>query len=347
MSTVTKISTLALVVILTVPVAAETLTLDQALALALENNRGLQSSALDIQKAKDRLEATRTRQYPKFSLYMLGAQQLRSFDFNLEKGVLGDYPGTGPLPAEDTHLQSPLAPTGVMTASVSQPLTGLIKIHRNLDFLRTGVKLAKEQTRADRQKIVREVKQVYYNLQQVESSLRSVRETSKLYEEVEGLTSRYVLQQVALRSDLLEAQTRLAKTLQVEALLRNQQSAGREQLNLLLGRDVLTEFEVQPVLEMTGSEPSLEEAHVRALRDRPEIRQAALRQLQAEQDLQAKRAERIPELAAEFNNLTFLNWGRFMPTQSMSVGVSLTWEPFDWGRRKHESAEKRRTVDQA
>jgi len=150
-----------------------------------------------------------------------------------------------------------------------------------------------------------------------------------------------------LRSDLLDTQTRLAKTLQVEVFLRNQQATGKEQLNQLLGRDVLTEFEVQPVLEVTGGEPSLEDARVRALRDRPEMRQAALRRLQAGQDLQAKKAERIPELAVEFNNLTFLNWGRFMPTQSTSVGVSLTWEPFDWGRKKHEVAEKRRTIDQA
>ena len=29
-----------------------------------------------------------------------------------------------------------------------------------------------------------------------------------------------------------------------------------------------------------------------------------------------------------------------MPTQTTSVGVSLSWEPFDWGRKKHEAAEK-------
>jgi outer membrane protein TolC len=36
-----------------------------------------------------------------------------------------------------------------------------------------------------------------------------------------------------------------------------------------------------------------------------------------------------------------------MPSQTMSVGVSLTWEPFDWGRKKHEAVEKQRTVEQA
>jgi outer membrane protein TolC len=327
--------------------AGDPLTLDQAVALALENNRGLQSSLLDGQKAQDRLDAARTRQFPGISVYMLGAQQLRSFDFTLEKGVLGTYQATGPLPEEDVHLKTPLEPTGLLISKVTQPLSALIRIRRSMDTLRTGVKLANEQTRAERQKLAREIKRVYYGLQQVEASLRSVRETANLYEEVEKLTSRYVLQQVALRGDLLQTQTQLAKTQQLETQLTNQQAGGKEQLNQLLGRNVLTEFEVQPVLEATGELPALEEARVRALRDRPEVRQAQLRSLQAEQDLRAKKAEYIPDIAIEFNSLMFLNWGRYMPTQTTSIGVSLSWEPFDWGRRKHEAAEKQRSVAQA
>jgi outer membrane protein TolC len=327
--------------------AADVLTLEDAIALALENNRALRSSILDAEKAQDRLAGERTRQFPAFSLYMLGAQQLRSFDFTLEKGILGTYDETGPLPSEDVHLKTPLQPTGFMMARVIQPLSSLIRIRRNLDTLKTGVKLANEETRAERQKLAREIKRVYYGLQQVEASLRSVRETANLYEEVEALTSRYVLQEVALRRDLLETQTRLAKTQQLEIQLKNQRAAGKEQLNQLIGRNVLTEFDVQPVLEASGDLPALEEARLRALKDRPEIRLAELRRVQAEQDLRAKKAEYIPDIAAEFNNIAFLNWGRFMPAQTMSVGVSLTWEPFDWGRRKHESAAKQRTAEQA
>ena len=39
--------------------------------------------------------------------------------------------------------------------------------------------------------------------------------------------------------------------------------------------------------------------------------------------------------------------GTYFPSQSTSIGVSVTWEPFDWGRKRHESAEKQRTVEQA
>jgi outer membrane protein TolC len=327
--------------------AADVLTLDQAIGLAMNNNPTVRSSALEVQKEIEKVAAARTRQFPGISIYALGAQQLRSFNYTLEKGVLGDYEATGPLPNEDVHLNTPMAPTGLVMGRISQPLTSLIRIRRSMDTLKTGVDLANEQTRADRQKTIRDVKRIYYSLQQVESSIRSVRQTANLYREVEKLTSNYVMQEVALRSDLLDAQTRLAKTEQMETDLLNQQASGKEQLNRLLGRGIVIDFEVQPILEATSDETSLEEARARALKERPEIRQAMLRQEQAEKDLRAKKAEYKPDISAEFNNLTFLNWGRFMPTQSVSIGVSLSWEPFDWGRKKHEAAEKERTIEQA
>jgi outer membrane protein TolC len=327
--------------------AADILTLDQAIAMAVENNRTIRGAVLEGEKAEDRLQATRTRQLPAFSVYVLGAQQLRSFDFTLEKGVLGTYPQTGPVPDQDVHLKTPLEPTGVVMIKATQPLSSLIRIRRSIDAMKTGVRIAEEQTRAERQNVVREVQRVYYGLQQAEASLRAVRQTAELYEELETLTSKYVLQQVALRGDLLQAQTRLAKVQQAATQLENRRAAAKEQLNHLLGRDVLTEFAVSPVLEVTLDTPRLDEARARALRERPEMRQAELRQIYAEQDLRAKAAERIPDVAVEFNNLNFLNWGQFMPIQTTSIGVSLTWEPFTWGRRTHEKAEKLRSVEQA
>src|SRR5262249_56138283 len=103
-----------------------------------------------------------------------------------------------------------------------------------------------------------------------------------------------------------------------------QEGGGKEKGNQGMGRDILTNFTVQSVLEVTADELDLEAARQRALQQRPELRQARLRQTQAEQDLRAKRAEYIPDLAAEFNTVGFLNFGLFFPTQSSSLGLSLS-----------------------
>jgi outer membrane protein TolC len=327
--------------------AADLLTLDQAIDLALEQNRGLQNSILESQKAQDNVEANRTRQFPSFSLTATGAQQLQSFDFTIEKGALGNYAGTGPLPGNDVHLKSPMEPSALLMNKVSQPLSSLIRIRRNLDTLKTGVEIANEQTRADRQKTIRDVKRAYYSLQQLQASLRSVRQTQQLYAELEKLTENYVAGAVVLKGDLLDVQTRVARTEQTAQQILDQMASGKEQLNQLLGREVLIDFEVQPVLETAGDELSLEAARGLALTRRPEVRQAQLRQKQAEQELSAKKAEYIPDVSADVNAITLLNYGRFLPVQSTSVGISVSWEPFDWGRKKHEMAGKQRTVDEA
>ncbi len=177
----------ALVTLATTTRAADVLTLEQAVSQALNQNRTVQTSVLNAEKAREDLAATRTRHFPSTSLYMLGAQQLRSFDFTLEKGVLGNYQSTSPVPDQDVHLKTPLEPTGMIIGKVSQPLSSLIRIHRNMDTLKTGIELANEHTREQRQKIARDVKRVYYSLQQVEASLRTVQETTRLYQEVESL----------------------------------------------------------------------------------------------------------------------------------------------------------------
>ena len=327
--------------------AQQTLSLEDAVAMALQGNRGIQNSRLEEQKARDRLNANRTHLFPGLSLKALGSQQLQSFDFTLQKGVLGNYPGTGPLPGNDVHLKTPLAPTGFIQGQVAQPLTSLIRIRRNLAALETGVELAREQARADRQKTAREVKRLYYSLQQIESNLRTARQTVALYQELGRITENYVAGQVVLKAELLDVQTHLAKAEQSESVLRDQEASGKEQLNQLLGRDVLTEFRVQPVQESVDQAFDLDAARRQALEQRPEVRQAKWKQIQAEQDLRAKKAEFIPDISAEVKTLAFLNYGAFFPTRDNSVGFSLSWEPFDWGRKKHEAAEKQRTVEQA
>ena len=96
---------------------------------------------------------------------------------------------------------------------------------------------------------MRNVKQLYYGIEQVQSSLAVTRESIVLYKEVERLTNDYVLKQTALESQLLQAQANLADAEQSELTLSNQEAKQKEQLNDLLGRDVLTDFSVAEIDE--------------------------------------------------------------------------------------------------
>lgn len=62
------------------------LTLDQAIAIALQNNREAKSARLEIEKAGDKLDAYRTRRLPSFKISSLVSQPLNTIDTTFERG---------------------------------------------------------------------------------------------------------------------------------------------------------------------------------------------------------------------------------------------------------------------
>jgi outer membrane protein TolC len=263
------------------------------------------------------------------------------------KGTLEPNSPIGPIPSQDVKYTTPTEMTGFLVGRISQPLSSIYRTRLNLKVLEFYTQLAQQKTRSKRQDVVRDVKQVYYNIEQVQSSLIAARETVKLYKEVERTTHDYVLKQTALESELLQAQAALADAEQSELTLSNQEAKQHEQLNDLLGRDVLVDFTVTAIDEdATAPEIDIVAARKAALAQRPEMDQAHLKVLQSEQEVRAKKAEYIPDISAELNTITLLNYNSFLPGGTYSVGVSLSWEPFDWGRKKNEIAEKKDTVTQ-
>lgn len=337
-----------LIVLLSVSgIKGEELSLDQAVQLALQHNIDIANATLDVSKAKDRSRAFRSSLFPKLSLYALGSEQLAPVNITIAEGTIENDSKIGPIPSHDVKYATPMQPTGFVFGRIAQPLSSIYRIRLNLTALNFSTQLAQQKVRSKRQDVVRNVKQLYYGIEQVQSSLIATRETVKLYKEVERLTDDYVAKQAALESELLQAQASVADAEQSELALSNQEAKEKEQLNDLLGRDVLTDFTVTRIgEEASNAEIDLVAARKKALEQRPEVQQAHLKALQSEQELRAKKAEYIPDIAAEFNSISLLNFSSFLPGGTYSVGLSFSWEPFDWGRKKNEIAEKRDTVTQ-
>ena len=326
----------------------ETLTVNQAVQIALENNLELRNVMMEVRKTDFRISATRSEMLPSVKMTAVGAQQLSRIDFTLQRGLLGVFPGTGPIPAADTRIRTPLVPTGLVVTQVAQPITALHRIRLTVGMLGLNGKVASEQVRAKRQDVAREARRLYYAIQQAESSSQALDEAVKLYRETVALTSRYVSEQVVLRGDNLTAQTRLARGEEDLIKLRDEADSRKEQLNSLMGRDVLTAFRVTPVLEAGDIDQiSIEVARKRVLDQRTEIRQARLRLEAAEQDRRIQESQRIPDITASLTSVRTLNYNTFVPQFLNNVGITISWEPFDWGRKKNQLKEKESTIEQA
>jgi outer membrane protein TolC len=323
------------------------LTLAQAVGLALQNNRQLRIKELSVNKAEDQLSAARTTRLPKFNLYTLGSQQLSKIDFTFEQGVFGTFPGIGPVPDKDTRISTAQKPTFLIVGQITEPISQHYQIGLNLKLLDTSREIAKEQLRAEQQTVVNDVKRAFYAILQTQSTLQTAEENIKLYRELDRVTGDYVAQRVALKSQNLDVKTRLAKAEYDALTLLDQLAIQKQQLNNLLGRDINMEFSVSAVLEPTGFETDLVAAKSQALTRRPEITEARLKLKQAELDRRIKKSEYIPEISASFNYISPQNFGSLIPKSIMSVGLVFSWEVWDWGKRRRELDEKSRTVEQA
>ena len=328
------------------PAQGDVLTLKAALQLALASNRQVQAALLNVEKAEEQLEVSRIRRLPKFEIEATASQLLTPVGFSFPRGAFGEFPGTGPIPANDTTVNVPLQPTFYMTSQVSQPLSQLIRINLGIRSAEASQEIERERARAQQLSVVDQVKRMYFAILQSQSALAALEEGIALYRELDRTLQARVAQQVALRSDSLDVQYQLAHAELSRTMRRNSIATQKEQLNQLLGRDIRTPFDVESVAEIALTDVDLEAAQSRALASRPDVREAQLTLKQAELDRRLSRAERIPDISLAASYSSYFNMS-VLPRNLATAGVKVTWEPFDWGRKSRELAVKTHTVQQA
>ena len=149
-----------------------------------------------------------------------------------------------------------------------------------------------------------------------------------------------------LKSDVLDSEAKLAQAQYQIVDLGNNLQSQKEQLNDLLGRDIETDFRTEQVPPIAAEESDLRLAQQTALSQRPEIREAAIKVQKAEYDRRIAKADYIPDVSGAIRYFTPLNT-EILPTNIAAAGVEMSWEPFEWGRRKDDVKQKVIAVDQS
>ena len=324
----------------------ERLSLEEAIRLAIDNNRQLQSARLEIEKAETDIATARSHRLPALETKVSASQLLTPVDFAFPQGAFGTFPGTGPIPSVDTTVSVPRQPTYYLSGQVSQPLSQLFRIGLGVRSAVAAREIERERVRSTQLSLINNVKRMYFAILQTESALAANAEAVALYRELDRTLQNRVAQKVALRADALDVQFRLAQEELERTTRENALASQKEQLNQLLGRDVRTAFVVEDAADISLLEVDLAAAHTQALEARPDIREARLKLDQAELDRRITKAERIPDVSLAVSYTSNFNID-VLPANLATAGVQVTWEPFDWGRRKQAVAAKTRTVEQA
>jgi outer membrane protein TolC len=313
--------------------------------MALRHNRMVNHEKLEVEKAADRLAALATRRLPGFDVSLLQFQWFKPPEFRFRQGVFGTFPGLGPVPPTNTVIESSHGPSAFIFARATQPLTQLHRIGLGVKMGEANRDIAESRLQSKRREVVHQVKRAYYAVLQAQSALEASEGTLKLYRELDRVVGEYVAQQVALEAESLDVKTQLAKEEYESLKTRNNLAASKETLNYLMGRDIRTEFSVDPISAGAMYEIDLSSAQSRALAERPEIKEAQLKLKLADYDYRLKKSEAIPDVSMTFGYFSAFGVS-ILPQNATGVGFTVNWEPFDWGRRKRETSEKQKTIEQ-
>src|SRR5437588_9316659 len=311
------------------------LSLDEALQLAKSNNRDLKQFGFDVGRQREALGEAKTHLYPRFDTSLLAAQWLAPFDFTINKWQFGTFPGTGPIPGSNTDLHTPARPIPIASVTATQPLTQLIRIHLFVAEQRLKVDAAQLSFDQREQKLADDVRQSYYQVLQSQIQYESQQSVVKYLEELLQLTDRRFRQQAVLEADRLSVKAELAKATYQLTTIEDMLADSKEGLNHLLGRSVQTELSVEPVPATFPEQEDLSAARVTALAHRPEVKLAANRVRQAELSTKSEKTHYIPDIAIQAGYFSPANIN-FLPQNIGSVGALLTWQPWDWGERRHK-----------
>ena len=315
------------------------LTLDQAIELARANNRETKRAKFEIDKQREALAEAKTSYFPRLDTYLLATELLTPLDFRIKAGQLGTFPSTGPIPSSNVDLRTAARPVAVASITLTQPITQLRRIRLGVAEQRLNEDLSRQSYAERDQQLVRDVRRAYYSLLQSQSQAESQRATIHSLEELGRLTERRLEERATLKADSLRIKAEEAKAKYQLLVVEDTLSDRKEALNRLLGRDLLADFSVEPVSSALPEELELAAARKRALAQRPEIKVASIKKNQANLETRIEKTRYLPDVSIQANYLTPAGIN-FLPQNIGGVGVLLSWQPWDWGQKRHNMAQK-------
>jgi outer membrane protein TolC len=109
---------------------------------------------------------------------------------------------------------------------------------------------------------------------------------------------------------------------------------------------VQKEFSVEPVPATFPEQGDLSAARATALDHRPEMKLAANRVSQAGLATKSEKTHYFPDIAIQASYVTPANVN-FLPQNIGSIGALLTWQPWDWGEKRHKVRQAALAEEQA
>jgi outer membrane protein TolC len=339
---------IALAALLVAPAQAATraLTLDEAVDLALKQNRGLKIARARVREQQAKSLTARADYFPQLStdLSMLG--QSDKGLVTVPAGSLGHVPGLGPFPTEPITFDQGSSTILLGSNTLAQPLTQMFKIRQGVRVAEAGERISEAELKKAEDQVILGVHQLYYGILGTRKQTAALRAQIAAGEASLRDARTAVQAGNALDVVILGARAALLRNRQALLAAENQASDYTAELNDLLGLPLATDLELADVAAAPDGARTREEYLKTALDRSPELDQARQTVSKARAGVKAARYEYIPNLGA-FARQTYHRGVPFLAHNFGTFGFQMTWSVFDWGKRRGVVQERESLLTQA
>ncbi len=327
--------------------AAETrhITLTEAVHLAITQNRGLKIARLRVVEHEQKQAGERSGYFPQITNQTNALHVTDLENIVLPAGVLG-APGGALVPPRSITIGQGQTNLFTSGTQITQPLTQLIRIHAANRIAAADVAVSRNDLKKAENEVALQVHALYFGvliarLQKQAAEQQAAYAGEHLRESEDEVRNGNALNVAAIqgRAGLLESQQSvLTAELQLSDL--------NTELNDLLGLPLDTQLDLDPAVQTSFDLRPREEYVQTAWSEKPEILAAEEAVKKAQAGVSAAKSAYIPDVTA-FARQSYQNGVPFLVHNFGTFGVNLSYDVFDWGRRRAGVRERDSQLAQA
>jgi len=316
------------------PPAAQTLSLEDCVRIALDKNGDIVGAEFSV----DAAEAARSSMRGNFGPRLRVEGNYLRYP---EEQTIAFGPGAPPLVVREETTTS-------MTVSVIQPLTPLLAVHSGYRARDFGVDAARIHRDSVKRDVAYQATEAYYRLLQAQK-LAEVTGTS--VKQVESQVTRaraFEKRGVIGRNDVLRAEIALAGVTQRRIQADGAVTLANARLAMVLGLPPGTPISPASAPETPAAAPvtTANAAVTKALAERGELDEFNARIAQARAGRNGAWTRLAPQINA-IGSYSRVTGSTFQEEETRFVGLLLTWDVWDWGASYYGAREAAAQVRQA
>jgi outer membrane protein TolC len=321
------------------------LTLTDAVRLAISQNRALKIARLKVIEKEHRKTGEHADYFPVIA-NQSNALHITDLEFvDIPVGGFGFVAGT-PIPTRSIPL-----PQGKLTlyssgTQISQPLTQLIRIHQANRIAAAEVAISRDDLKKAEHQVALDVHTLYFGILIARLQKRAAEQQSAYALEHLRESEEDIRNGAALKIAAIQSRATLLESEQAVLTAELQLTDMTTEFNNLLGLPLGTRVELDPAVPASFDQRPREEYVQAAWTARPEILAAEETVRKARAGVVAAKSAYIPDITA-YARHSYQDGVPFLVRNFGTFGFHLSWNVFDFGKRRAAVLEREAELAQA